>query len=284
MQDKRMKTTTSRVIACLVVALAAVGFTLLPTNVITIKGSDTMVQLTQRWAEQYMKETSGTQIQVTGGGSGTGISALINGTTEICASSRPMKDSEKLKLRERYGTTGIEVRVAKDGLTVYLSNANGVDELSFDQIRGIYTGKITNWKQVGGKDHAIILYGRENSSGTYAFFKEHVLNDEDYANNMQALPGTAAVVNAVKKDPNGIGFGGAGYAKGVKEVAVRRENSGKAFLPTAEHVASGAYPITRFLYFYLRAKPGAEVREFLKFVAGPEGQAIVVKEGFFPVK
>jgi phosphate transport system substrate-binding protein len=209
---------------------------------------------------------------------------LINGTTDICASSRPMKDSEKLKLRERYGSTGVEVRTAKDGLTVYANNSNGVDELSFEQIKGIYTGKIKNWKQVGGKDQAIILYGRENSSGTYTFFKEHVLNDQDYANNMQALPGTAAVVNAVKRDPNGIGFGGAGYAKGVKEIAVKLQNSGKAYLPTAENVASGVYPITRFLYFYLRQKPTGEVRDFIKWVSGPDGQAIVVREGFFPVK
>lgn len=262
----------------------AVGFIFAPSTTITIKGSDTMVQLTQRWAEKYMKEEAGVNIQVTGGGSGTGISALINGTTDICTASRPMKDAEKLKLRERYGLTGIEVRTAKDGLTIYLNEANNVKELSFAQIKGIYTGKIKNWKDVGGNDADIILYGRENSSGTYAFLKEIVLNNEDYTNSMQALPGTAAVVNAVKRDPNGVGFGGAGYAKGVKETAVRKGDGDPAYLPHKESIASGEYPITRFLYFYLREKPSGDTKEFIKWVLGSEGQEVVEKEGFFPVK
>jgi phosphate transport system substrate-binding protein len=275
---------TQLIIASFVAFVTLVGFMWMPASVITVKGSDTMVQLAQRWAEKYMKDNNDVQIQVTGGGSGTGISALINGTTDICLSSRPMKDSEKLKLRERYGSTGIEVRTAKDGLTVFLSNSNPVKELSFEQIRNIYQGKIKNWKDVGGKDAAIILYGRENSSGTYAFFKEHVLLNGDYSNSMQALPGTAAVVNAVRKDANGIGFGGAGYANGVKEVAVRQGNTGTAYLPTKENVASGQYPITRFLYFYLKTKPSGKTQEFIKWVLGSEGQAIVTREGFFPVK
>ena len=268
------------------VALAAVamGFAWLPSDVITIKGSDTMVQLAQRWAEVYMKNHPEVKLQVNGGGSGTGISALINGTIDICTASRPMKDAEKLKLRDRFGSTGVEVRTAKDGLTIFLNSGNSVSELSFDQIRGIYTGRITNWKEVGGADAAIILYGRENSSGTYAFLKENVLNNDDYANAMQAMPGTAAVVNAVKRDPNGIGFGGAGYAKDVKECSVRRGASDQAFKPTSENIASGNYPITRFLYFYLRAKPSGSTLEFIKWVLGSEGQKIVVDQGFFPVK
>lgn len=270
-------------IAVLTVGLFAAGF-MVPAEVITIKGSDTMVQLCQRWAEKYMKQQTGVRIQVTGGGSGTGISALINGTTDICAASRPMKDAEKMKLRERYGSTGIEVRTAKDGLSIYLNNANGVKELSFAQLKGIYTGKITNWKAVGGKDADIIVYGRENSSGTYVFFKDNVLGGADFTNSMQALPGTAAVVNAVKRDANGIGFGGAGYAKGIKEAAIRKGDAGTAYLPTEENVKSGMYPITRYLYFYLRQKPDGAVKEFLKWVVGDEGQGIVVNEGFFPVK
>lgn len=265
------------------IAATMVGF-FSPSTVITVKGSDTMVQLCQRWAEKYMKQNSHVRIQVTGGGSGTGISALINGTTDICASSRPMKDAEKVKLRSRYGTTGIEVRTAKDGLSLYLNESNPVKELSFDEIKGIYTGSITNWKQVGGNDKDIILYGRENNSGTYVFFKDNVLGGADFANNTQTLPGTAAVVNAVKKDPNGIGYGGAGYAKGIKECAVRKTNSSKAYLPTPANVASGAYPVTRFLYFYLREKPSGDMKEFLKWVVGDEGQKIVTNEGFFPIK
>ncbi|MEI8134678.1 MAG: phosphate ABC transporter substrate-binding protein [bacterium] len=278
-----MKKITMLASAIAIFALS-VGFIFAPTTTITVKGSDTMVQLAQRWAEKYMKQNSGVNIQVTGGGSGTGISALINGTTDICTASRPMKDGEKLKLRERYGSTGIEVRTAKDGLTIYVNEANGIGELSFAQIKGIYTGAIKNWKEVGGADASIILYGRENSSGTYAFLKEKVLDNDDYANSMQALPGTAAVVNAVKRDPNGIGFGGAGYAKGVKELAVRKSDGDKAFLPHKENIASGDYPITRFLYFYLRQKPDGDMKEFIKWVRGPEGQAVVENEGFFPVQ
>ncbi len=263
---------------------AAVGFVFAPAETITVKGSDTMVQLAQRWAEKYMKEHPGVNIQVNGGGSGTGISALINGTIDVCDASRPMKDAEKLKLRERYGSTGIEIRTAKDGLTVYLNEGNPVTELSFAQLKGIYTGQIKNWKEVGGSDAPIILYGRENSSGTYSFFKERVLNDEDYASSTQTLPGTAAVVNAVKRDVNGIGYGGAGYAKGIKECAVKIEASGTAYKPTEENVKTGNYPITRFLYIYLRQKPTGTLQEYIKWILGPDGQAVVKNEGFFPVR
>ncbi len=271
------------VAASIITAALTMGF-FAPAETITVKGSDTMVQLCQRWAEKYMKERPDVRIQVTGGGSGTGISALINGTTDICASSRPMKDAEKMKLRARYGSTGIEIRTAKDGLAVYLNESNPVKELSFSQIKGIYTGKIRNWKEVGGKDESIILYGRENNSGTYVFFKDNVLLGDDFAGNTQTLPGTAAVVNAVKRDHNGIGYGGAGYAKGIKECAVRKDDKGTAYLPTAANVASGVYPITRFLYFYLKQKPEGEMKEFIKWVVGDEGQKIVTNEGFFPIK
>jgi phosphate transport system substrate-binding protein len=264
--------------------IAATGFVFAPAKVITIKGSDTMVQLAQRWAEKYMKQNPNVTIQVNGGGSGTGISALINGTIDICTASRPMKDAEKVKLRDRYGSTGIEVRTAKDGLTIFLNEGNPVNELSFEQIKGIYMGTIKNWKQVGGNDADIILYGRENSSGTYAFLKEVVLDNEDYSSSMQALPGTAAVVNAVKRDPNGIGFGGAGYAKGVKETSVKKSSGSTAYKPTGENVMNGSYPITRFLYFYLRQKPDGEAKDFIKWVLGTEGQEIVKNEGFFPAK
>lgn len=251
-------------------------------SVVTVKGSDTMVQLAQRWAEQYMKDKPGVQIQVTGGGSGTGLSALINGTTDICAASRPMKDAEKQQLKSKYGSAGVEVKVARDGLTVYLNTGNPVTAMTLDQVKGIYTGQITNWKDVGGSDAPIVLYGRENSSGTYEFFKEHVLNKEDFANHMQALPGTAAVVNAVKKDPNGIGFGGVGYAQGLKEAAIKVGE--QTYQPTQENILNGSYPISRYLYLYLRQTPEGEIKNFLDFILSAEGQKIVANEGFFPVR
>jgi len=140
---------------------------------VTIKGSDTMVILGQKWAEVYMKEHPDTKIQVTGGGSGTGIAALVNGTTQIAQASRPMKDKEREQVREKSGAEVKEFVVAKDGVTVYVSESNPLTEISKPQLKAIYTGKVKNWKDVGGPDMPIVLYSRENNSGTYAFFKEH---------------------------------------------------------------------------------------------------------------
>jgi phosphate transport system substrate-binding protein len=208
---------------------------------ITVKGSDTMVILAQRWAETYMNGHRGRILQVTGGGSGTGIAALINGTTDICMSSRPMKDAEKLKLRERYQTRGVEIPVAKDGLTVYVHATNPLRELTLAQLRDVYLGKVTNWKALGGADAAITLYGRENSSGTYVFFKDTILRGRDFSPRTQTLPGTAAVVNAVARDVHGIGYGGAAYGKGVRDVALSFGPGKPAVAPTAVTVADGSY-------------------------------------------
>lgn len=249
---------------------------------ITVKGSDTLLLLGQRWAEVYMQRNPGVVIQVTGGGSGVGIAALINGSTDICQASRSMKDSEKKKLRDRYFTMGEEIPVAKDGVTLYVHEKNPVSELTLAQIKDVYTGKTTNWKQVGGPDSKIVLYGRENSSGTYVFFREKALKNADYSASMQSLPGTSAVVNAVSKDPSGIGYGGAAYARGVKEVAIKTDKG--AFLPTAEHVKSGHYPLLRNLFWYLRGKPSGEIKKLVEWVLSPEGQEIVTKVGYFPIK
>jgi len=251
---------------------------------ITIKGSDTMVILGQRWAETYMNATPGAVIQVTGGGSGTGIAALINGTTDVCQSSRPMKDDEKKKLRDRFQTTGVEIPVAKDGLAIYVHDSSPIQELSIPQLREIYTGAVTNWKQVGGPDARIVLYSRENNSGTYVYFKDHVLLGRDYSAACQTLPGTAAVVNAVARDPNGIGYGGAAYGKGVREIAVRKDAGSPAVRPSPATVRDGSYPITRFLYFYTRNRPSGDVKKFIDWVLSPDGQSIVTKVGYFPVK
>jgi phosphate transport system substrate-binding protein len=231
-----------------------------------------------------MSRNPGAIIQVTGGGSGTGIAALINGTTDICQSSRPMKEDEKRKLRDRFQTMGTEIPVAKDGLSVYLHESNSVRELTIEQVRGIYTGETTNWRQVGGSDALITLYGRENSSGTYVYFKDHVLLGRDYAARVQTLPGTAAVVNAVARDPNGIGFGGAAYAKGVRDCAIRQQAGSPAVMPTPQTVQDGSYPITRYLYFYTRLKPGGDVKKFVDWVLSADGQSVVAKVGYFPVR
>lgn len=262
----------------------AVALPLFAAKPITIKGSDTMVIMNARLAEAFMKANPDTQIQVTGGGSGVGIAALINGTTDIAAASRPIKASETDKLKQRFATTGFAVPIARDGLSVYLNEQNPVKELTLAQLRGIYTGAITNWKQVGGKDAQIILYSRESSSGTYTYFKDNVLLGKDYAPRAQTLQGTAAVVNAVAKDANGIGYGGAAYAKGIRFAAVKKDDKSPAVLPSLETVRSGQYPISRFLYLYLRVKPAKEMKAFLDWALGPQGQEIVTKVGYFPVK
>ena len=271
-----------KILSILLIAIMTFSFMSAPKK-ITVKGSDTMVILAQKWAEVYMKSHPETIIQVTGGGSGTGIAALINGSTDICTSSRPIKQSEMEKLKDRYATLGIEVPCAKDGITIFLNQSNPVKELTIKQLSGIFSGKIRNWKEVGGPDAEIRLYGRENSSGTYSFFKDNVVK-ADYAANCQTLPGTSAVVNAVSKDKFGIGYGGAAYATGVKHCGVKKDDRSPAYLATTETIKTGQYPITRYLYMYLGNRPTGDIKKFIDWVLSPDGQKIVVEIGYFPVK
>jgi len=265
------------------VALILVASAFMQQAKITVKGSDTMVILAQKWAEVYMKKNPSANIQVTGGGSGVGITALINGTTDICNASRPMKQTEIDKLKARYNTLGVEVPCARDGVTIFLNEANKVSDLSLKQLSDIYLGKTKNWKEVGGADAEIRLYGRENSSGTYTYFHDEVVKG-DYAATVQSLPGTAAVVNAVKKDIYGIGYGGAAYAVGVKHAKVKKDDGSPAYDATSETIGKGVYPITRFLYMYLRNRPTGETKKYIDWILGPEGQSIVTEIGYFPVK
>jgi len=249
---------------------------------ITIKGSDTLVRLGQRWAEEYMKLNQDAVIQVSGGGSGTGIAALLNGSTDVCEASRDMKEKEH-KLAEQKGITPYRISVALDGIAVFLHEENAVADLTLAQLKGIYTGSVTNWKEVGGPDQRIILYGRENNSGTYAFFKEHVLDKEDYADHTQTLPGTAAVVNAVAQDKNGIGYGGLAWASGVKFAGVKVDDTSKAVLPSAESVSEGHYPISRDLYWFFNGKPTGELQKLVNWALSEEGQKISEEIGYVPL-
>jgi len=251
---------------------------------LTIKGSDTMVIMNAKLAEAFMAKGPGRNLQVTGGGSGVGIAALLNGTTDIAASSRPMRVSEIDKLKARFATRGVEIPIARDGLAVYVHTSNPIKELTMQQLRDIYLGKTTNWKQLGGKDATIILYSRENSSGTYVYFKDNVLMGKDFSPRAQTLQGTAAVVNAIGKDPNGIGYGGAAYGKGIRFVAVKKDANTPGYTPSLATVKSGQYPITRFLFLYSRAAPKGVAKQFVDFALSPEGQQIVSKVGYFPVK
>jgi len=250
---------------------------------ITIKGSDTMVILVQRWTEMFPDKTA-VEFQVTGGGSGVGIAALLNGTTDICASSRPMKPAEVEQMKAKYNYKGLEVRVARDGLAVYVHKSNKIKQLTMEQVRLIFTGKVTNWKQLGGADKPINLYSRENNSGTYEFFKEHVLLKQDFAPQAQHMAGTAALINAVSKDPNAIGFGGAAYAKNVKALAIAQE-AGKPYIaPTEATILDAQYPISRFLYFYLSKRPEGNVKKFIDWVISKQGQKVVTDVGYYPIK
>jgi phosphate transport system substrate-binding protein len=195
-----------------------------------------------------------------------------------------MKSSERDKLKQRYGTRGVEIKCALDGLAVYVHASNPVKELTLRQIRDIYVGAITNWKDVGGNDQRIILYSRENNSGTYVYFKDNVLEGADFAATAQNMPGTASVVNAVANDPAGIGYGGAAYAEGIKLIAVRKDATSPGYTPTAENITKGNYAISRFLYMYTRNRPAGELKEYIDWILGNEGQNIVTEVGYFPIR
>ncbi len=270
-------------ITAILIAIITIGFSFTTVNKVTVKGSDTMVILSQKWAELYMKKHPETIIQVTGGGSGVGLAALINGSTEIANSSRPIKPAELEKIKAKFGKNAIEIPCAKDGLSVFLNKGNKVSELTIQQLGDIFSGKITNWKDVGGDDAKIQLYGRESSSGTFEFFKEHVVKT-DFSPTCQTLPGTAAIVNAVKKDKYSVGYGGAAYAEGVKDCKVKKNAKSKGVLPTEATIKNKTYPISRYLYMYLKSKPTGQTKTFIDWILSKEGQSIIADVGYFPVK
>jgi phosphate transport system substrate-binding protein len=282
-KENRMNGNGKRVFVLGLVAILGAGLAWAQQRNVTIKGSDTMVILGQKWAEVFMNKNAGITVQVTGGGSGTGIAALINGQTDIAESSRPMKDSEKASVKQKRGKEVIELPVAVDGLAVYVHERNPINELSVQQIKAIYTGAIKNWKEVGGTDGRIILYSRENNSGTYVYFKEHVLENADFFPTAQTLPGTAAVINAVAKDPRGIGYGGIAYGKGIKHLRVKADASSVAVDPTMENVLSAKYPISRWLYWYFAGPPTGDALRLAQWVVSKEGQQVVENVGYYPL-
>lgn len=250
---------------------------------LTIKGSDTMVILTQRLAEEYMKKNAGEVVQVNGGGSGTGIAALINGTIDLATASRPMKDDEKAKAKQNRGAEVVEHPVALDSLGVFVNNANPITHLTIPQLKDIFGGKTKNWSEVGGPNAEIILYGRESSSGTYDYFREHVLEKGDFSPRVQTLQGTAAIINAVGQDKNGIGYGGIAYAKDVRPLSIAVAG-GQPVAPSEATVADGTYPLSRKLFFYYPANAPERVMKFAQWAVTPEAQALVTKVGYFPLK
>jgi phosphate transport system substrate-binding protein len=251
---------------------------------ITVKGSDTLVILAQKWAEVYMGQHPDVKVQVAGGGSGVGFAALQNQTTDLCDASRKAKPAEIENCIKAFGARPTEYKVALDGLSVYVNPDNQLKELTIDQIGAIFTGKITNWKAVGGPDAPITVYSRENSSGTYEFFKEHILKGEDFVASAQTMPGTAAIVQAVVKDKNGIGYGGAAYGGGSKLLSVKKDGDSPAIEPTEQNVEDGTYPIWRYLYIYVNpALDKGEVATYLNWIRSDDGQKYVKEVGYYPL-
>jgi phosphate transport system substrate-binding protein len=274
-----------RILNRIILAIAAVTTgASIQAGSITVKGSDTLVILAQKWAEVYMGQHSDIKIQVTGGGSGTGFAALQNQSTDLCNASRKIKSTEVEACIKAFSKRPTEYKVAIDGLSVYVNADNPVKELSLDQLARIFTGKVRNWKEVGGADAPITVYSRENSSGTYEFFKEHVLRGRDFVASAQTMPGTAAVLQAVAKDASGIGYGGAAYGAGAKHLAVKIEDGSAAVEPTEDNVLGQKYPIWRYLYVYVNpALDKGEIGAYLKWIRSDEGQKIVKDVGYFPL-
>jgi len=248
-----------------------------------IKGSDTCLPLIQKESETYQKKNAGSSIMVTGGGSGVGFAAIMSGTTDIAMASRSMKMDEKLKMNEA-GKAYVEKVIAKDALSVIVNPANKIGQLTREQLEGIFTGKITNWKEVGGEDLAIVVYSRETSSGTYEFFKEHVLNKKNFSPKALLMPATGAIVQSVSQTKGAIGYVGLAYLeKTVKALKVSYDK-GKTFVePTVENAKNKTYPITRPLYFYYLKSSEKLVAPFVNYIISLEGQNIALKEGFVPL-
>ena len=246
-------------------------------NIIRIKGSDTMLNLVQRWAEAFMLRNPGVSVYTEGGGSRTGIAALIDGKVDIAAVSRPLQADEIRELVEKQNSLGISVLCAKDALSVYLNLQNPVRNLTSQQIRDVFTGKISSWRDLGGEDATISVIGRTPNSGTYLFFEEHILLGTPYRDGVLALSTTEAVVDAVAKDRYAIGYGGMAYGQNVFHAFV------DGVEPSGENVRNGDYPLARYLYLYTAQKPTAELKKFIDWVLGREGQAIVQQIGYIPL-
>ena len=231
-----------------------------------------------------MKNTGGSKVTVTGGGSGVGIAALIDGTTDLAQSSRKIKMDEKLKLQDA-GVTYKEVIAAYDALAVVVHPSNSVGQLTREQLEGIFTGKIKNWKEVGGEDLKIIVYSRETSSGTYEFFKDHVLNKKNFASNVLSMPATGAIIQSVSQTKGAIGYVGLAYIdKGIKTLKVSYDK-GKSFVaPTMESAKNKTYPIVRPLYYYYSTKVEKSVKPFITFILSADGQKLVEQVGYVPIK
>ncbi len=257
---------------------------------VQIKGSDTMVNLGQAWAEDFMKKNPTVSLAITGGGSGTGIAALIGGTTDIAQASRNM-EAKEIEQAEKRGIEPKEIHVANDGIVVAVNPANPVSRLTIQQLSDIFTGKIKNWKEVGGADKKIVVLSRERNSGTHVFFLEHVIklgdkkNKNEFATSVLMIPSSQAIIGEIDSNPEAIGYIGLGYlTKKEKALAIAREGSPDYILPSIQTVTARQYPVSRSLLFYTNGEPSGEVKTFVDYVLNKAGQAIVLKMDFVPLQ
>lgn len=256
---------------------------------IQVKGSDTMVNLAQKWAEDYMNENPQVSIAVTGGGSGTGITAMINGTTDVANSSREMKSKEKDEAKAK-GIEVVEHKVGLDGIAVIVNPANKVTELSVEQLAGIFSGKIRDWSEVGGEAGEIVVLSRESNSGTHVFFKEHVLNGGksdgtvEFGPSTLLMPSSQAIYDETAQNPRAIGYVGLGYAKEkIETVKVKKDAASPAVAPTVATVQSGEYPVARPLFMYTKKGAPQLILDYVAWIKGPEGQKTVEELEFVPL-
>jgi phosphate transport system substrate-binding protein len=247
------------------------------TQMIRIKGSDTMRILGEKLAQIYMSRNSGVSVYVEGGGSATGVDALVAGSVNICAASRVLRPAEVSRLAEKYGSIGISFRIAKDALSVYVNPQNPVNDLTLKQLKLIFSGQISNWSAVGGNDLPIMVLIRPPNSGTFFYFKEHILEGQGYAADAQTVLTTALIVEKVKQNPAAIGYGGIAYGPSVTHCRIN------GIPPTEENVRYDLYPISRYLYFYTISKPEGITAKFIDWVLSREGQQIVEQVGYIPL-
>jgi phosphate transport system substrate-binding protein len=254
------------------------------------KGSDTIVNLALAWAETYQAEHTDVRISVTGGGSGTGIAALINNTVDLANASRRIKEEEIEEARSK-GVEPLEHIIARDAIAVVVNSANPVSELTLQQLSDIYSGKLTNWTEVGGEDRPIVKLSRETNSGTHVYFLETVLrlgNSEDktlFSMDTLLLPSSEGIISEVRDNPNAIGYDGLGYVPhDLKMIAIAKESGGAYVLPSIETVNDKSYAIARDLYMYTNGEPQGVVKEYLDWILSEEAQQIVADLGFVPVK
>lgn len=264
------------IFSLILTVISVLGCSFKPTgeNIIIISGSDTMYELNEKLANEYMKENPEVAVYVKGGGTKLGINDLIKNKTDICASSRNLKPDEAKLLAEYYGSLAVVYLIAKDGLSIYVNPSNFVNDLTLEQVKRIFTGKIKNWKDVGGKDTVIIPVLRNPNSGTYLYFKEHVLDDEDYTENGITLPSTREIVKFISENENAIGYGGVGYKEGVIQIKI------DGVPPTELNIRNDTYSITRYLHFFLSKSPSGRVKDFIDWVLSPSGQSVIRNAGF----